>query len=101
MSCGSHHELPCTEALAVMYLYLDNEELPCEREIVATHLVECPRCQEQFASETLIKTLIARALCDQRAPQDVHTQIIATITQIQLEITMVHEHPLPGSILDT
>lgn len=93
MSCGNHHDMPCAEVLAVMFLFLDNEELPCEREVVATHLVECPPCQSQFGSENLLKTLIARALCAQPAPQQVHTQIIASITEIHLEITTVHEHP--------
>ena len=101
MSCGNHHDMPCSEVLAVMYLYLDNEDMPCEREIVATHLVECPPCQSHFATESVLKTLIARALCVEQAPQQMHSQIIATITQIQVEITMVHEHPHPGSILDT
>jgi len=93
MSCGNHHEMPCTEVLAIMYLYLDQEELPCEREIVATHLVECAPCQSQFDVENVLKTLIARALCAQQAPQQVHTQIIASITEIHLEITTVREHP--------
>ena len=93
MSCGNHHEMPCTEVLAIMYLYLDQEELPCEREIVTTHLVECAPCQSQFDVENVLKTLIARALCAQQAPRQVHTQIMASITEIHLEITTVREHP--------
>lgn len=93
MSCGNHHEMPCTDVLAIMSLFLDNEELPCERELVAIHLMECPPCQSQFGNENALKTLIARALCAEQAPQQVHAQIIATITEIHLEITTVHEHP--------
>jgi mycothiol system anti-sigma-R factor len=76
-----------------MYLYLDHEEMSYEREIVATHLVECPPCQGQFDVENVLKTLIARALCAQQAPQEVHEHVIASITEIHLEITTVHEHP--------
>ena len=76
-----------------MYLFLDNEELPCDRDLVAMHLTECPPCQSQFSVENVLKTLIARALCAQQAPQQVHAQIIASITEIHLEITTVHEHP--------
>jgi mycothiol system anti-sigma-R factor len=93
MSCGNHHDMPCAEVLTVMYLYLDNEELPCAREIVTAHLGECSPCETQFGSEFLLKTLINRALCAEQAPPEVHSHIIMTITQIHLEITTVHEHP--------
>jgi len=93
MSCGNHHEMPCTDVMAIMYLYLDHEEMPFERELVASHLVECAPCQNQFTVENVLKTLIARALCAQQAPQQVHTRIIASIAEIHLEITTVREHP--------
>jgi len=93
MSCGNHHEMPCSDVLALMNLFLDSEELPCERELVVIHLVECPPCQGQFSVENALKTLIARALCAEQAPQQVHTHIMASITEIHLEITTVHEHP--------
>jgi mycothiol system anti-sigma-R factor len=86
--------MPCNEVLAVMVLFLDNEELPCERNIVVTHLQECPPCQSEFSAENVMKSLISRALCVEQAPPEVHTQILASITQIHIEITTVHEHPL-------
>jgi len=93
MSCGNHHAMPCHEVLSVMYLYLDHEEMSFEREIVATHLVECAPCQGQFDVENILKTLIGRALCVEQAPQEVHALIIASITEIHLEVTTVREHP--------
>jgi len=93
MSCGNHHEMPCSDVLEVIYLYLDHEEMSVEREIVSTHLVECAPCQGHFEAENMLKTLIARALFAQQAPREVHTHIIASITEIHLEITTVHEHP--------
>jgi len=41
MSCGKPHETPCTEVLAELYSYLDQELDPPGRAKIAQHLDEC------------------------------------------------------------
>ena len=87
MSCGNDHEMPCVEVLSVMYLFIDNEHLPCAREQVTVHLTECQPCKEQYTAQANLKLLIQQALSGQCAPPELHQQLRATITQIEIEVT--------------
>lgn len=92
MSCGNHHETPCSEVLKVIYLYLDNEECVIERSLVTQHLTECPPCYSEFGLETVLKSLINRACDQQSAPSAIYERVVAQIADIQVEITRVQKH---------
>jgi len=44
MSCGEPHETDCTEVLAEVWLFLDNECDRDRRALLARHLDECAPC---------------------------------------------------------
>lgn len=92
MSCGHHHETPCSEILEVVYLYLDNEDCSIERSLITQHLTECPPCNEEFGLETVLKSLINRACGSQSAPSAIYQRVVAQIADIQVEITRVQKH---------
>jgi len=59
MSCGEPHETDCTEVLAEVWLFLDNE---CDRErraLLARHLDECAPCLAEYGLEEKLKRLLA------------------------------------------
>jgi mycothiol system anti-sigma-R factor len=92
MSCGNHHDTPCSEILKVVYLYLDNEDCQIERSLITHHLAECPPCYQEFGLETVLKNLIVRACDQQSASSAIYQRVVAQIADIQVEITRVQKH---------
>lgn len=92
MSCGNHHDTPCSQVLEAIYLYLDNEEGAVERTLITVHLEECGPCRDEFGVEEMLKVMIGRACGSEPAPVAIYERIVAQMADIQVEITRVQKH---------
>jgi mycothiol system anti-sigma-R factor len=86
MSCGNHHETPCTEVLDRVYGYIDGEldNVDCAK--IQQHLDECGPCLREFGLEEAIKRLVAKRCGCDPAPADLRTKILVRIREVQTEI---------------
>jgi len=82
MSCGNHHETPCTEVLSLMYVYIDNEIDEVQRVQVTTHLTECPPCTETFQYEEVIKLRVSKSCGGAQAPDTLRASVTAEIRRL-------------------
>ncbi len=87
MSCGQPHETECNAVLDALCAYMDNEATALDRELIAAHLVECSPCENEFVTEKLVKGLVNRACCEDKAPQAIRVNVQAIITRIQADFT--------------
>jgi anti-sigma factor (TIGR02949 family) len=84
MSCGNHHDVPCVQIHAWMWIYLDNELEQNSAHLVGHHLQECPPCADQFTAERVIQTRIRQCSESVQTPEGLRMRIF---TQIQQTIT--------------
>jgi len=85
MSCGNHHELPCTEVLHAIVLYIDHEIADeANVQAIELHIQECPPCAARTAHEALLnqqlKALLNRS-CREEASEQLRSNITALIQQ--------------------
>lgn len=86
MSCGKHHETPCTEVLDKVYLYLDGEIPAHDCDRIREHLEECGPCLRQYDLDQAVKKLVARSCGCDLASADLRGKVLARIRQVQVEI---------------
>jgi mycothiol system anti-sigma-R factor len=87
MSCGSPHEVDCSEVLDQVYLYLDHEmPAPGEYDKVRHHLDECSPCLRQFGLEQAVKAVVHRCCGGENAPEALRVQVLARIRQVRVDI---------------
>ena len=86
MSCGQHHETPCSEVLQAVVLFLDQEEPNIPMSALEQHLAECGPCCDQRDEIKVVKEMIARACCDIQVSQEIRLRITTTIVEIQAEL---------------
>ena len=86
MSCGKPHETPCTEVLAELYSYLDQELDSPGRAKIRQHLYECGPCLREYGLEEVVKQLVHRCCRDDRAPQELRVKVMARIQEIRVEL---------------
>jgi mycothiol system anti-sigma-R factor len=83
VSCGHHHETPCSSVLERVYEYIDNEMADDDCATVKEHLDECAPCLAEFGLEQTVKALVQRSCgCDQ-APEQLRSKVLAKIRQVQ------------------
>ena len=85
MSCGNHHDLPCTDVLRAIVLYIDQELEDHENvQAIELHIQECPPCAARTAEEALInqqlKALLNRS-CREQASEQLRRNVGAMIRQ--------------------
>jgi mycothiol system anti-sigma-R factor len=88
MSCGDPHEIPCSEVLEKVYLYLDGEVENVDQEHIRVHLDECSPCLRKYGLEQAVKALVARS-CAEQAPMDLRQRVMLRIQQVRVEIDQV------------
>jgi len=74
----------CNEALASVYDYLDHELDADAAQAIAWHLEHCPPCAEQYRLEQMVKALVHRTCCEERAPETLRVRIVTEISQIRI-----------------
>ena len=80
----TEHSTSCNEALSSVYGYLDAELDEQAAEAIAWHLEHCPPCAEQYRLEQMVKALVHRTCCEERAPETLRVRIVAQISQIRV-----------------
>lgn len=84
MSCGEPHETDCSEVLAEVWLFLDNECNHERRKLLQRHLDECGACLEEFGLEEHLKALLARKCGGDHAPDALKQRLRHSISEIVL-----------------
>ncbi|GLW62377.1 anti-sigma factor RsrA [Actinomadura rubrobrunea] len=82
MSCGDHHETPCSEVLARVYAYLDGEldQQGCGE--VKQHLDECGPCLREYGLEEAVKKLVGKSCGCEPVPADLRAKVMSRIEQL-------------------
>jgi mycothiol system anti-sigma-R factor len=97
VSCGDHHETDCSEVLAEVWLYLD-QECDCERrELLQHHLDECRPCLEQYGIEEQLKALLARKCGGEQAPLELRQRLRESIQALIMGATGMADEIRQGS----
>lgn len=91
MSCGKPHELPCTEALARVYSYLDGEIDDMASGQIRQHLDECGPCLREFGLEEVVKRLVHKCCGHEDVPGELRAKVMTRIAVVraELEVTEV------------
>ncbi|MGH3928654.1 MAG: mycothiol system anti-sigma-R factor [Pseudonocardiaceae bacterium] len=84
MSCGDPHETDCSEVLAEVWLFLDNECDHERRGLLKRHLEECGPCLEEFGIEEHLKALLARKCGGDHAPDAFKQRLRESIRDIMM-----------------
>ncbi|MFC0862662.1 mycothiol system anti-sigma-R factor [Sphaerimonospora cavernae] len=86
MSCGRHHDTPCSDVLDRVYSYLDGELDNSGCAEIRRHLDECGPCLEEYGLEQAIKQLVARKCGCDPVPEDLRAKVLSRIAQIRTEL---------------
>lgn len=86
MSCGRPHEVPCTEVLALVYSYLDNEMEDTGCSQIRQHLDECGPCLREYGLEELVKRLVHKCCGHEAVPDELRTKVLTRIAEVRAEI---------------
>lgn len=86
MGSEHEHDIDCGQALERMYLFLDNEMQDADCARIRQHLADCEPCLEQYDMEGLVKSLVQRSCCSDKAPEELRQKVMARIAQVRTEI---------------
>ncbi|GII58896.1 hypothetical protein Pth03_72850 [Planotetraspora thailandica] len=86
MSCGNHHDTPCSDVLDRVYTYLDGEldESGCAD--IRQHLDECHPCLEEYGLEKVVKQLVAKHCGCDPVPDDLREKVLSRIEQVRAQL---------------
>jgi mycothiol system anti-sigma-R factor len=86
MSCGNHHDTPCSDVLERVYTYLDGEldESGCAD--IRQHLSECGDCLEEYGLEKVVKQLVAKHCGCDPVPEDLRAKVMTRIEQVRTQL---------------
>jgi mycothiol system anti-sigma-R factor len=85
VSCGDHHETDCSEVLAEVWLFLDNECDHTRRALLEQHLNECSPCLAEYGIDEHLKALLARKCGGEHAPESLKDRLRASIRKTVIE----------------
>lgn len=85
MSCGQPHETDCSDVLAEVWLFLDQECNVERRTALQEHLDECRPCLEEYGLDEHLKALLAIKCGGDAAPDGLKARLRATIRQTVIE----------------
>jgi mycothiol system anti-sigma-R factor len=88
MSCGKPHEVPCSEVLARVYSYLDNEIEGKSFAQIRQHLDECGPCLREYGLEEAVKRLVQKCCGAEPAPIALRTKVLVRIQAIRAELEL-------------
>ncbi|MGH3898719.1 MAG: mycothiol system anti-sigma-R factor [Pseudonocardiaceae bacterium] len=84
MSCGDPHETDCSEVLAELWLFLDNECNRERRELLQRHVDECGPCLAELGLDEHLKALLARKCGGDHAPDALKQRLRQSIREIMM-----------------
>ena len=85
MSCGNHHETPCSEVLDRVYEFIDDELPTADCAKIKHHLEECGPCLREFGIEEEVKSVVKRS-CSDPAPESLRVKVLMRIREVQVEL---------------
>jgi mycothiol system anti-sigma-R factor len=88
MSCGKHHDTPCSEVLDTIYAYLDGELDTTDQSKVRQHLEECGPCLREYGLEDAVKKLVRKRCCDP-APEGLRAKVLVRIQEVRAQIEVI------------
>ncbi len=101
MSCGDHHDTNCSEVLAEVWLFLDQE---CDQErhaLLAKHLDECGPCLAEYGLDEKLKKLLATKCGGEQAPSTLKDKLRHQIRVAVLEQADVRIESGPEGTITT
>jgi mycothiol system anti-sigma-R factor len=86
MSCGKPHEVPCSEVLARVYSYLDDEidDSGCAK--IRQHLDECGPCLREYGLEEAVKRLVHKHCGADPVPSELRTKVLSRLQAVRVEL---------------
>jgi mycothiol system anti-sigma-R factor len=85
MSCGDHHDTNCSEVLAEVWLFLDQECDEGRRALLTQHLDECAPCLAEYGLDEKLKKLLATKCGGEQAPMGLRAKLRQQIRVAVLE----------------
>ena len=85
MSCGNHHDTPCSEVLEAVSAYLDGEMTSHDTARIATHFEECSPCLHEVGIYQEVKLLVARSCGCETVPDDVRARVVSRIRSVTVQ----------------
>jgi len=85
VSCGNHHDTPCSEVLDKVYEYIDGELDSARVHEIKHHLEECGPCLKEFGLEEAVKSIVKRS-CHDKAPADLRAKVLIRIEAARVEL---------------
>lgn len=82
MSDDETYEADCSDVLADVYVFIDNECDEVQRDVIRHHLDECSPCLQRFGIEQEVKQLLAKKCGSEHAPDSLRDSLKARLTEI-------------------
>lgn len=76
----------CEQALANLYLFIDQEIDTASCAEIQTHIEECTPCLGEYELERVVKSLVSRS-CSEVAPEPLRDKVLMSIRTVQIQIT--------------
>lgn len=86
MSCGKPHDVPCSEVLALVYSYLDNEMEDASYGDIKQHLDECGPCLREYGLEEVVKKLVHKHCGHDAVPGELRAKVLTRIAAVRAEL---------------
>ena len=96
MSCGDHHDTPCDEVLARVYVYLDGELDESWCGDVKQHLDECGPCLKEYGLEEVVRRLVGKCCGSDPVPADLRGKVLLRIQEARAEIAVTQGETTAG-----
>lgn len=81
--------MDCSDVLADVYLYLDDETDDEARQRIRLHLDDCAPCLRQYGLEQDVKSLVARCCGGDIAPGELKDRVRLRLHHVVIETTHV------------
>lgn len=79
-----HDKHECSEAVEVLYHYLDGQLTEERRILIKRHLDDCPPCLDAFDFEAELRIVIAHK-CRERVPEELRWRVAKAIRAVSFE----------------
>ena len=77
-----HDKRECTEAVEVLYHYLDGQLTEERRILIRRHLDDCPPCLDAFDFEAELRIIVAHK-CRERVPEELRMRVSRAIREVR------------------
>jgi mycothiol system anti-sigma-R factor len=86
-------DIPCSDVLEAVYVYLDGELEPGDSDGIRAHLDGCGPCLRQYGLDKLVKSLVARSCGSDHAPEELRIKVLARLQEVRIEISHLEYRP--------